>query len=146
MSAETMQFEELLRRRNFSVTKPRRRLFALLQTHKEITIKRLVSLLNDQDQATVYRNILVFEELGIIRRLHLGWKSKLELSDLFHEHHHHATCTNCGTVTALQEDLVLENNLRQLASRNNFTLQDHTVEIRGLCPACHQRLVVTSRA
>ena len=136
MTLEQNSFQNLLKSRGHFVTKPREHLFMTLQKHPEITVKHLISLLDEQDQATVYRNILLFEELGIINRLRLGWHSKLELSDLFHEHHHHATCTVCGKVYALGEDPEIERNLQQLAARNNFTLESHTLEIRGRCPAC----------
>jgi Fur family ferric uptake transcriptional regulator len=78
----------------------------------------------------------LFEKLGIISRLQIGWKYKLELSDLFTEHHHHATCMQCGTVIALEEDESLENGIRLLAKEANFTLTNHSLEIRGLCSSC----------
>ncbi|MCA9327123.1 transcriptional repressor, partial [Candidatus Saccharibacteria bacterium] len=52
------------------------------------------------------------------------------------EHHHHATCTNCGASIALPEDKALEKRLHELAARRNFTLQSHQIELTGLCEAC----------
>ncbi|MDZ7744836.1 MAG: transcriptional repressor [Candidatus Saccharibacteria bacterium] len=48
------------------VTKQRMRLFFIMQKHNALTIRDLIKLLPRQDQATVYRNIRVFERLGII--------------------------------------------------------------------------------
>jgi Fe2+ or Zn2+ uptake regulation protein len=136
MSPEVQQFRKLLKSNGHFITKPRLRLFALLQKHNEMTIKQLITLLDRHDQATVYRNILVFEELGIINRLRLGWQSKLELSDLLHEHHHHATCNDCGKTISLPEDPALEKHIYNLSTGTGFSIATHTLEIRGLCASC----------
>jgi Fur family ferric uptake transcriptional regulator len=97
---------------------------------------QLVAHCSEMDRATVYRNVELFEELGIVQRLQIGWKYRLELTDNFVHHHHHLTCTQCGTVTALAEDEQLERRLLGLAHALNFTPLDHQLEIRGLCTNC----------
>ncbi|HSX24224.1 MAG TPA: Fur family transcriptional regulator [Candidatus Saccharimonadales bacterium] len=136
MSPEIKRFKALLKQNGHFVTKPRLRLFVILQKHNALTIHQLIKLLTLHDQATVYRNIKVFERLGIISRLQLGWHSKLELSDIFQHHHHHLTCTNCGRVIALPENPTVERALTQLARSKNFKAMDHQLEIRGLCQTC----------
>ncbi len=88
------------------------------------------------DRASVYRTLALFEKLGIIQRLHIGWKYKLELTDRFTHHHHHLSCVSCGKVFTLQADHTLEARLQALAVANNFVAQDHQIEIRGLCSDC----------
>jgi Fe2+ or Zn2+ uptake regulation protein len=114
-------------------------LFKLLQDRNSLTIEQLLTLLPRQNNATVYRNIKVFEELGVVNRLQLGWHSKLELSDLFRHHHHHMSCTNCGKVIVLKEDPVIENQIASLGQDQGFRPSDHQLEIRGLCPTCQQK-------
>lgn len=89
------------------------------------------------DRASVYRSIALFEQLGIVHRLHIGWKYKIELTDVFSHHHHHLACSRCGTVIPLTEDDELESMLSQLAASHNFQAQSHQLEIRGLCVRCH---------
>ena len=91
------------------------------------------------DRASVYRNIALFEHLGIVQRLQIGWKYKLELSDNFNHHHHHMTCVRCNQTTALPEDQQLESRLQQLARTRGFAPQDHQIEIRGLCQNCQTK-------
>ena len=91
------------------------------------------------DRASVYRTIAMYEQLGIVQRLQIGWKYKLELSDTFNHHHHHLTCSRCGITIPLPEDQQLENRLRQLARDLHFNPQDHQIEIRGLCKACQSQ-------
>ncbi len=88
------------------------------------------------DRASVYRTVRLFEQLGIVQRLQIGWKYKLELSNAFQDHHHHLTCLHCSAVTPLPEDLVLEAQLTRLAQQHNFDARDHQLEIRGLCLNC----------
>lgn len=138
MNKELLRFRKLLKAKGYFVTKPRLRLFAMLQQHNTLTIRELIARLPHQDQATVYRNIKVFEELGIISRLHLGWNSKLELSDAFEHHHHHITCTSCGKVWVLKEDPLVEEHIAKLSKKNGFRPMDHQLEIRGLCQSCQK--------
>lgn len=138
MNKELRFFRELLIARGYFVTKPRLRLFAILQQHNTLTIRELIARLPQQDPATVYRNIKVFEELGIISRLQLGWQSKLELSDKFEHHHHHFSCINCGKVIVLEKNPILEREIEQLSNRQSFKPLDHQLEIRGLCSDCNK--------
>ena len=88
------------------------------------------------DRASVYRTIQLFEQLGVVQRLQIGWKYKLELSDKFSTHHHHLSCVKCGSTIAIDEDAALEQRMRLLAKQHGFLPQDHQLEIRGLCESC----------
>ena len=136
MNRESALFADLLKKHGCSLTSPRQSLFEVLQNHNACTIAELTSLLKDYDRATVYRTVDLFERLGVINRLQLGWKYKLELSDVFHHHHHHLTCTNCGKVIILKEDKTIEERIKLLSSARDFKPMDHQLEIRGLCQAC----------
>ncbi len=138
MDRETRIFKAIIKRNGYSFTKPRRRLFHILQEKDSLTIPQLITLLSRHDQATVYRNIKLFEQLGIINRLRLGWKSKLELSDIFKHHHHHLSCVNCGKITILKENPIIEHEITALSRLRNFKSMDHQLEIRGLCSTCQK--------
>jgi Fur family ferric uptake transcriptional regulator len=90
------------------------------------------------DRASVYRTIALFERIGIVQRLQTGWKYRLELSDSFHEHHHHATCIECGCTISLHEDAKLEQFLAELAQKYHFKLSAHQLELQGLCQNCQK--------
>jgi Fur family ferric uptake transcriptional regulator len=83
----------------------------------------------------VYRAVDLFERLGVVQRLHTGWKYKLELSDKFTEHHHHLTCVRCGRTVAMNED-ELERLIHRLAGEYDFLPTAHQIEIQGLCATC----------
>lgn len=139
-SPEFRQFKKLLKTNGHFLTKPRTLLFGILQHHTTLSIQQLIKQLDKHDQATVYRNIELFEKLGIINRLRLGWKSKLELSDMFKHHHHHLTCLHCGKVIVLKDDKLIEKEIAKIGRSLAFKITDHQLEIRGLCKSC-QKLV-----
>lgn len=88
------------------------------------------------DRATIYRTVELFEKLGIAHRLNIGWKYKIELSDIFTGHHHHMRCTKCGKILELPPNSMLETMIDTVAARTKFAPRNHSLEIYGLCPAC----------
>lgn len=136
MGRELQTFKELLKQNGSFATKARLELFTYLQSSPAVSIQKLIKDLPTQDQATIYRNIKLFEKLGIVNRLQLGWNSKLELSSQFHDHHHHMSCINCGKVIAWEEDPAIELRIQTVAMKLGFIPQDHQLEIRGLCRQC----------
>ncbi|MDB5164726.1 MAG: Fur family transcriptional regulator [Candidatus Saccharibacteria bacterium] len=137
MTVAEIQLQQHLKKAGFSLTNPRKTVFSALQDREPQTMAELVtSCGNNLDRASVYRTIELFEQLGIVQKLHVGWKYRLELTDAFSHHHHHMTCLRCGTITAFSEDAELENRLHKLAEFHNFKPQDHQIEMRGLCHNC----------
>jgi Fur family ferric uptake transcriptional regulator len=88
------------------------------------------------DRATVYRTVELFERLGIVHRLNIGWKYKIELTDVFTGHHHHFYCTNCGRMFDVPENPMLETMIETVAAKTAFSPRGHQLEIYGLCPNC----------
>lgn len=122
-----------------SLTKVRRNVFNALADSDALTMNQLVrKLQHKMDRSSIYRTIELYERLGIVNRLQIGWKYKLELSEAFAGHHHHATCLNCNKVIAFEENQELESGIHKLAEQLGFKLTSHTLELRGLCPDCQE--------
>lgn len=136
---EIDRFRNLLKDNRYFNTSARYDLFLLLQKHPALTLKRLIELSPNQDQVTVYRNVDLFEKLGILNRIRMGWETKIELSDMFIHHHHHFTCINCNKIYDLPDDPIIEKRISNLAKRKSFKATDHQLEIRGLCQDCHKK-------
>jgi Fur family ferric uptake transcriptional regulator len=132
------QFEKTLKLAGYSVTWPRTLVFGALQHEEPLTMAELVARCTNIDRASVYRTVDLFEHLGIVQRLQLGWKYKLELSDVFHTHHHHLHCTSCDTTIALPADTSLEQKLKKTAQNFGFRLDSHQLELSGVCAKCQQ--------
>jgi len=130
-----------LKQHHQSLTQPRLLVFEALQNQEPQTMQQLVTACQGRiDRASVYRTVGVFEKLGIVQRLQIGWKYKLELSGDFHHHHHHLTCRNCGTTIPLPADNQLEARLHDLAKQAGFLIQGHQLEVQGLCQNCQRQL------
>jgi Fur family transcriptional regulator, ferric uptake regulator len=130
-------FKVLLRKHSQSLTRTRLAVFSALQDKEPQTMREIVAACTGKvDRASVYRTITLFERLGIVQRLQIGWKYKLELSDTFHHHHHHLTCRRCGRTIPLPEDRQLEARLHTLSRGQGFTMLGHQLEIQGICAEC----------
>ncbi len=136
MNVTVDQFKSTLQSAGYSLTTARRNVFEALQNQEPQTMHQLVLRCQTVDRASVYRTVSLFEKLGILQRLQAGWKYTLELSDAFHEHHHHATCLRCGASIALPEDDELEQLLRTIAETHGFQVERHQLELQGVCAAC----------
>ena len=94
---------------------------------------------SSMNRASLYRTIDLFEKIGLVHRIYMGWKYKIELSDLLTHHHHHLSCTNCGSITAMHEEAEIEKLIQQIARRYGMQAQRHQLEIQGVCKVCQQK-------
>lgn len=138
MSSPQESLVAMLKQAKKSITKVRLAVFAALEEQGPLTMHQLVAKLPGADRASVYRAVALFERLGIVQRLNIGWKYQLELSDKFAAHHHHLSCTRCGRTTALSE-AELERFIERLARQHHFLPTAHQLEIQGACQNCQTR-------
>ena len=83
--------------------------------------------------ATIYNNLKLFVEAGLVKELTYGDNSSRFDSDL--SDHYHAICTRCGTIVDFDHPPV--RSVEQAAAeRTGFQVQGHRMEVYGLCPAC----------
>ena len=131
--------QALLKKKGASLTKPRKKIFDLLFNQEPQTMQVLVQrAAGEVDRATVYRTIELFEELGIVHRLNIGWKYKIELSDIFIGHHHHFYCTNCQKTYSLSPNSMLETMIDSVTAKEGFSPRGHQLEVHGLCETCRK--------
>lgn len=89
--------------------------------------------------ATVYRTMLLLEELGVVCRMDLNdGCSRFELIHEEENHqHHHLICNSCGKVIEVQGDL-LENLEKDIEEKYNFKIKNHSVKFYGYCSDCQK--------
>src|SRR5256885_12676136 len=86
---------------------------------------------------TVYATLELFEELGIVRRVHAG-RGAVRY-DPRTEVHHHSVCRRCGRVDDFDGTEGLEQALLAAeagARREGFAADAAAVVLTGLCAAC----------
>jgi Fe2+ or Zn2+ uptake regulation protein len=123
-------------------TRSRRQLIdVLVDARQPLTVEEIVGLDRDLTLSSVYRNLAVFEETGLVRRLagH-GDFARFELAEELTGHHHHLACGTCGAMTDVELpaplEAELESALATLAKRQGFELETHRVDAVGRCSAC----------
>jgi Fur family ferric uptake transcriptional regulator len=111
--------------------------FEQLAQHGPLTPAKLAALCSPTiDRATTYRTVELFEELGIVNRIWHGFKSQVELSEIFTPHHHHAVCQHCGkNIDIINPEL--EKTLTAIARKHKFLAISHVIELTGYCSECH---------
>lgn len=85
--------------------------------------------------ATVYKNIHLFVESGIFRKMSLHHGSvRVEMND---EDHHHMVCSKCKAIADIgDKELGLMPTRRRLA--DGFLVERYSVDVIGLCAKCQQ--------
>lgn len=66
----------------------------------------------------------------------VGWKYKIELTDVLSSHHHHISCMKCGFVVPIKEHFLVEDLVINIAARYNLDPKQHDFEIQGYCKNC----------
>lgn len=138
---ETVLLQNVLANHGYSMTKARQVVFDLLNTSEPQSMAELIAkAIGKLDRASIYRNIALFEELGIVHRIYIGWKYKLELSDDFLAHHHHLSCLKCGKVIDIHDDALVDEFIKKVTEQFGFLPKRHQLEVDGVCAACRQKL------
>jgi Fur family ferric uptake transcriptional regulator len=128
-----------LDRAGYRLTEPRRSLAALIADQDgHFTAAALVAETRSRrlgvGRATVFRTLEVLEELGAIERLDLpsGEHAYIGCDPL---HHNHVVCSSCGRTTEI-DDAGLRSVVRDVARQTGFRVDEHRLQLFGLCPAC----------
>ncbi len=137
MSNHLDQFTSTLRLHGYSLTRPRRLVFELLQEQEPQSIAKLLERVGSRiDRVTLYRTLDLFSSLGIVHRVSDGWKHTFELSDTFSHHHHHIRCSICGDLKTLHQNDQLEALIDQVTLNHGYSAEQHQLEIQGICKHC----------
>jgi len=82
---------------------------------------------------TVYRNLELFSQRGLIRTVELGTSERRYDADT--DAHYHVRCIRCGRIENAPVERLggLE---ERLAKASGYEIVGHRLEFEGICPAC----------
>ncbi|MBM9520134.1 transcriptional repressor [Desulforhopalus vacuolatus] len=84
---------------------------------------------------TVYRNLEIMADNGIILKIDVGGTQKR--FDAIVEPHYHIRCTECGRVDDM--DVPVQKEFETMAAAStDYKVQGHRVEFFGICPDCQK--------
>ncbi len=85
---------------------------------------------------TVYRNLELMAENGLILKIEVGGTQKR--FDAITEDHYHIRCSLCGRVDDIDVP-VMKELATQAANSSAYLILGHHVEFTGICSACQQQ-------
>ncbi len=121
--------------RGYRATAPRKAIADLLeQKHDGFTVEAISEELPSVSRATVYRNIKLFVDAGVVCKLTLMNGSHV-YSVARLGHHHHYVCVECGAVKEFRAAAV-ERMVRSIATDLPGQVVGHRVELYVSCDRC----------
>jgi Fur family ferric uptake transcriptional regulator len=147
------QFKNLLKQNGLKVTTQRVEILEVLSSRpgKHLTVEEIYDYVKEKypeiGLATVYRTIQLLSELNLIDKLNLddGYV-RYEINEnacgkakqVTGHHHHHLICLDCGSIYAVQDDL-LEALEERIKESMGFEVVDHEVKLFGHCSKCQHK-------
>lgn len=106
-----------------------------------LTITEILAAGDGLAQSSVYRNLVVLEQAGVVHRVVTRDDfARYELAEDLTGHHHHLVCSNCGRVEDLPATPAVERSVAaaidEAARAAGFRTQQHRLDLVGLCAQC----------
>ena len=138
--AERERFREFVRVKGLRMTAERLALFdEIYAQHGHIDADELLRSMKAQgskiSRATVYRNLDLLVECGLVRKHLLGGRRH------FYEHlhrgqrHDHLVCRHCGKVVEFVSPGI-EAMQREICRAHGFSPSEHSLQILSICQEC----------
>jgi len=129
----------MLRKKGYKITPQRRAVIAALDICGQFpTVQQLLEsvkkMMPDVSLDTIYRNLTLLTELGIVHEIHRHNGNVYEMVIPGH-HHHHLICTQCGR-TECVNICPMSDAYTEEAAKRGFLITGHVFEFYGLCSFC----------
>jgi Fe2+ or Zn2+ uptake regulation protein len=113
----------------------------LAAADRPLTIPEILDAGQGLAQSSVYRNLVVLEQVGVVHRVVTHDEfARYELAEDLTGHHHHLVCSNCGRVEDLPASESIERSVEaavlQAARKVGFQTRQHRLDLVGTCADC----------
>jgi Fe2+ or Zn2+ uptake regulation protein len=139
--SNTQDLSRQLSARGYKLTRPRLAVLRVVaEAHESLSPAeihvRARKYYRQTGLVTVYRTLDVLAECGAVRKVHQadGCHSYAPASE---GHAHHVICANCQSVAEF-EGCDLSEMFRAVQRRTGYKIEDHWLELFGLCPNCRK--------
>ncbi len=142
MNSNILTMQEYLKNKGIRITKQRQAILqVLLDRSCPLTANHIFSLLEERFPqlrlSTVYRNLNMFVDKNVVRKMELNPSNKESYFELnIGEHHHHLVCVKCNEIVPL--DCPLKEYEKTIINKTDYILIDHKIKVYGICPKCRK--------
>lgn len=137
---EKQRFLSFLRERGMRVTQERLVLFdEIFSRHGHIDAEELLDGLKERGEkisrATVYRNLDLLVECGLVSKVRLG-RNRFQYEHVHEgQRHDHLVCAECGRVVEFVSPGIAALQT-EICRAHGFVPDEHTLQISGVCVRC----------
>jgi len=140
LGPERQRFIEFVRERGLRLTAERLALLdEIYSQHGHIDAEELLRAMKSSglktSRATVYRNLDLLVECGLVRKQRLGGNRHLYEHVHVGQRHDHLVCRECGRVVEFVSPAI-EALQREISKAHGFEPSSHSLQILGLCIDC----------
>ncbi len=140
--ADANIFTSALGEAGYRLTEPRRSVAALIAEQEgHFTAAELAAAARLRrlglGRATIFRTLETLDSLGAIERVDLPTGEHAYVG-CAPAHHHHVICSGCGRAEEIA-DAGLRRVVIDIARRTGYRIDDHRLELFGLCADCQVR-------
>lgn len=143
MGEEIGLFRSFITRKGLRNTPEREEIIAeIFSRHDHFDVDELFSRLRVKgkkiSKASIYRNIPLIMECGLIREVWLE-DGHMHYEHIYgHGHHCHMRCIDCGKIIEFYEEKITEIE-EQISREYNFRIIDHRFDVTGYCSSCRKK-------
>jgi Fur family transcriptional regulator, peroxide stress response regulator len=136
--ASPISFRQLCAEHGIAVTHQRQVLYEVMREMNghpspEEVYARVKRKIPSISLATVYKNIHLFVESGVFRKMSMHHGSvRVEMND---EAHHHLVCSKCKAIADIDEE-ALGTLMKRKKLADGFLVERYAVDVIGLCAKC----------
>ncbi|AZT89739.1 transcriptional repressor [Caldicellulosiruptor changbaiensis] len=129
--------KSILNLHNIKATWQRIEIYKVLNSSNQcLSADEILNMLKNKNfkinLATVYRNLELFVQNGIVVKSTINRKHFFEIKK--NEHHHYFVCIKCNAKAEIVDCKI--NLIEEELNKMNFKILDHNLEVYGICDKC----------
>jgi len=101
-------------------------------------ISHATGVTGQYDATTVYRTLMVFKDIGLVRCVGMLRKTNHFVLSVPGDVSHFLVCERCGTMTELELSRSVLAGLERLALEHGFAASGQCMDLHGVCRACEE--------
>lgn len=133
-----MKIKEELNHHGIKYSKQREKLLSLLkEAENPLTIGDLANEVKDIDLSTIYRNLDMMVEKGLLIKTNHMEQNKTTYDYNRHDHRHYLICRECQRIDVL-DGCPIHDYEHEVEHTSHYEITGHRLELYGVCPDCQK--------